>query len=79
MSDTDKNELWKIIARACCPKRTHDCMRCIMRLKCVERAQLAADNIRKVYIITTRHDDSVFKQASLNDLPEAQVVENTET
>ena len=48
-----------------------------MRPKCVERAQPAADNIRKVYIITTRTDDSIFKQAMFNDLPEAIVVEES--
>jgi hypothetical protein len=45
-----------------------------MRPKCVERAKLAAENIRKVYIITTRRNDSIFVQATLNDIPEAEVV-----
>jgi hypothetical protein len=75
MPDTDKNELWKIIARAECHKKTHDCLRCLMRPACIERAKLAAENIRKVYILTTRRDDSLFVHANINDIPEAEVVD----
>ena len=75
MSETDRNELWKIIARAECFRKDPDCMHCATRTRCVERAKKAADNIRKVYIITTRNDDSIFKHANLNDIPEAEVTE----
>jgi hypothetical protein len=75
LADTDKKELWRIIARAECPKRSHDCARCVIRPKCVERAKLAAENIRKVYILTTRRDDSLFVHANINDIPEAEVVD----
>ena len=75
MASTDKNELWKIIARAECMKSVHNCLNCTLRPKCTERAQKAAHNNRAVYIVTPRDHDSLFAQANLNELPEAEVVE----
>jgi len=76
MTDTNKNQLWKIIARAECPKKDHNCEHCAIRTRCVQGAQQAADNIRAVYIVTPRDHDSLFAQANLNELPEAEVIES---
>jgi len=70
-----KNEPWKIIARACCPRVTHDCLHCSIRPKCTERAKTAVLNLQTMYILSPKGDFSIFTQAELRSIDEAEVIE----